>query len=208
MAPVDWYRTQEWDNEAKAHFEAKLARARTDSRPQYLRIKALALREAGDSASAVSLLRRVLDEYPSAFDAAFSAELLGELAAESGDHHAAETEYRRSLALRPDQNATSGEVHIGLAEALLGQERYAEALEALNTVPVADLTLNHAVCRWNVALAEAAGGLGERQVAAAAAARALDLLDAPDQFRRHSGVGRAVLSDEQVARLRKLASGA
>lgn len=207
MASDDWFRTGGWDDEERAAFEARLARARSHNRPQYLRIKAAALREAGSPAAATELLSRVLDQYTDALDAPYCAELLGDIALEAGDPASAEAHYRVSLRLRPDQNATSGEVHIGLAEALIAQGRFQEAVEALDAFPADELTMNHSVCRWNAALAEAAHGLGDNDAAAVAAESALALLIAPDQFGRHAGVGRAAMSDEQVKRLKRLASG-
>lgn len=207
MASDDWFRTGGWDDEERAAFEARLARARNHNRPQYLLIKAAALREAGSPAAAIELLSRVLDQYTDALDAPYCAELLGDIALEAGDPASAEAHYRESLRLRPDQNATSGEVHIGLAEALVAQGRFQDAVETLGSFPVHELTMNHSVCRWNVTLAEAAQGLGDKDTAAVAAESALALLVAPDQFGRHAGVGRAVMSDEQVKRMTRLASG-
>ena len=206
MAVEDWFRSPAWDDDSRADFESRLSRAREYNRPQYIKIKALAVGEAGHAAAADALLRRVLDEYPQSLDAAYCAEILGDRAMNAGDSTAAEAHYRHALTLRPDMNATTGEVHIGLAEALSAQGRHDDALLALDYVPAARLTLNHAICRWNAALSEAALGVGERQVAADAAARALDLLDAPDQFTRHKGVGRARLTDAQVKRLRVIAA--
>ncbi len=207
MASEDWFRTGRWDDEEGAAFEARLARARSYNRPQYLKIKAAALREAGKPAAAVALLHRVLDQYSDALDAPSCAELLGDIALEAGDPASAEAHYRESLRLRPDQNATSGEVHIGLAEALIEQRRFQEAVEALDSFSVHELTLNHGVCRWNMALAEAAQGLGDSNTSALAAERALALLVAPDQFGRHPGVGRAALTDRQITRMKMLALG-
>lgn len=206
MAAEEWFRSSGWDEEARADFEARLARARGSNRPQYIRIKAFALRDAGRTAAAEALFRRVLDAYPDSLDAAHCAETLGDQSMSAGDFVTAEAHYRHALELRPDMNATSGEVHIGLAEALVAQGRHEDALAALEYVPVARLMVNHSVGRWNVALAEAALGVGEQQVAADAARRALALLDAPDQFTRHKGVGRAALTDDQVNRLRAIAA--
>ena len=206
VASDDWFRTGGWDDEGRAAFEARLARTRSYNRPQYLKIKASALREAGNVAAAVTLLSRVLDQYTDALDAPYCAELLGDIALEGGDPASAEAHYLESLRLRPDQNATSGEVHIGLAEALIAQGRFQEALDALDLFPVQELTMNHSVCRWNMALAEAAHGLGDSDTSAVAAERALALRVAPDQFSRHAGVGRAVMSGKQAKRMRRLAS--
>jgi tetratricopeptide (TPR) repeat protein len=207
MPAEDWFRTTAWDAGARADFEARLARARDHNRPQYIKIKAFALLARGDSVAAEELFRRVIDEYPDSLDAAYCAESLGNLYLAAGEFAVAEAHYRRSLQLRPDLNATSGEVHIGLAESLTRQGRHEEALHALEYVPLAKLTLNHSICRWNAALAAAALGVGELQVAAAAAARALALLDAPDQFTRHPGVGRAALPSKEAERLRAVAAG-
>jgi tetratricopeptide (TPR) repeat protein len=207
VAPDEWFRSSDWDAPARAEFETRLARARLDNRPQYLRIKAAALEASGLEADAVTLLRRVLDQYPESLDAAYCAERLADYYLAGGDAPAAERLYRRSMELRPDLNGTTGEVHIGLAEALSAQERYAEALEALDYLPAADLTLSHGVCRWKAALADAALGVGDSQVARQAARRALALLAAPDQFPRHRRVGRAALTEEQQAHLRAIASG-
>ena len=207
VASLDWFRSSDWDDAAEADFEARLRRARAHNKPQYIKIKALALLESGRIESAEELLHRVLDQYPDALDAAYCAERLGDHAQARGDALAAEDFYRRALALRPDLNATTGEVHIGLAETLIAQTRFEEAIEALEYQPVARLGLAHGLCRWNAALAEAALGLGEAQVAADAASRALELVEAPDQFARHPGVGRAVLTENQAARLRVIARG-
>ncbi len=194
MASDEWFRSNDWDAQARAEFEIRLARARPYNRPQYLKIKALALEASRQDADAVILLRRVLEEYPDSLDAAYCAERLADHYLATGDTLAAERHYRRSMELRPDLNATTGEVHIGLAEALNAQKRYDEALQALDYLPATDLTLNHGVCRWNGALADAALGVGDFEVAREAASRALALLREPDQFSKHRGVGRAALS--------------
>lgn len=207
MAPVEWFRTGDWDESARETFETRLARARADNRAQYLRIKALSLHAAGSVAAATDLLHRVLEEFPDSLDAAACAELLGDMACEAGAHQEAEHHYRRSLDLSAAQNGTSGEVHVGLAEALLGQGRHREALDALRSSSVSELTMNRSICRWNAALAQAAHGAGEREAAMQAAQAALALLDAPDQFSRHPGVGRGSLNDETVKRLRAISKG-
>ncbi len=207
MASDEWFRSNDWDAQARAEFEIRLARARPYNRPQYLKIKALALEASRQDADAVILLRRVLEEYPDSLDAAYCAERLADHYLATGDTLAAERHYRRSMELRPDLNATTGEVHIGLAEALNAQKRYDEALQALDYLPATDLTLNHGVCRWNAALADAALGVGDFEVAREAASRALALLREPDQFSKHRGVGRAALSQERQAHLRTVVTG-
>ena len=202
----DWSGGAAWDAGAREAFEARLARARPESRPHHLVRKGAALLAAGRSADGVALLERVLTDHPDSLEAASCAERLADHSLAQGDPAEAERQYRRSLALRPDQNGTSGQVHIGLAEALTAQGRHEEALQALDREPAGGLTLHSAVSRWEAALALAAAGAGRRDEAREAARRALALLDAPDQFPRHPGVGRARLDPEQQALLRELAA--
>jgi hypothetical protein len=57
----DWFRSREWSPEAQADFEARLARARPYNRAQYMRIKGLALADAGEKRGARQLWERVLE---------------------------------------------------------------------------------------------------------------------------------------------------
>ena len=57
----EWFRSGDWSPEAQEDFEARLKRARSHSRPQYLRIKGLALQQAGEVAGARQMWNRVLD---------------------------------------------------------------------------------------------------------------------------------------------------
>ena len=195
----DWFRLPDWNAEAREEFERRLARARPHNQPQYLRIKAVALRGAGEHDGAIALLDRILREHSTALDAAFAAELLGDIAREDGRNGDAADWYRRSLDL--GTNMTTGTAHISLADVLNRDRDYEGALEALKLVPLARLTLNSARFRWNAVLAESALGVGELDVARDAARRALTFLDAPDQFSRHPGVGRATASKDQRDRL-------
>jgi len=43
----DWFRSSDWSGDAQEEFERRLSRAGASSRPQYLRIKALALIQHG-----------------------------------------------------------------------------------------------------------------------------------------------------------------
>ena len=110
MATDEWYRSSAWEADERVAFEARLKRARDDNRPQYLMIRAAALLESGHEADAVSFLQRVLHEYPQDLFAASCAEQLGDHYLATGDPLAAERHYRQSLTLKPDQNATTGEV--------------------------------------------------------------------------------------------------
>jgi hypothetical protein len=54
----EWFRSPAWDDAARAAFEARLARARPGNRQQYLRIKGVSLRAAGELDGARELLER------------------------------------------------------------------------------------------------------------------------------------------------------
>ncbi len=90
----------------------------------------------------------------------------------------------------------------------MAQGRFQEAVKALYSFRGQELTMNHTLRRWNMTLAEAAHGLRDKDTAAVAADTALAVLVAPDQFGRHAGVGRAVMSGKQVRRMKTLASRA
>jgi hypothetical protein len=60
---AEWFRSGDWSSDAQQDFETRLGRARARNRAQYLRIKAVALIDAGNLDAATSLLRRVVDDY-------------------------------------------------------------------------------------------------------------------------------------------------
>ena len=64
---AEWYRRKTWTKTDEEEFFAKLARARKDSRAQYLKIQAIELVETEDKTLlkvAESLLNKMLSEYP------------------------------------------------------------------------------------------------------------------------------------------------
>jgi len=76
----DWFRSPAWQPNDQAEFEQRLARARSANRPQYLRIKALALRDVGNVDAARDLHSRVAGEAAApASEVAFAHEALGDL---------------------------------------------------------------------------------------------------------------------------------
>lgn len=116
---MDWYRTESWDLQAQEHFELKLSRARPWNRPQYLRIKGLALKEAGEVEAARSLfVRSIVASGSDAEESAFTLECLGDTL-RSDDPGTAERLYRRSLDINPTLNGTSHQVEVHLAELLI-----------------------------------------------------------------------------------------
>lgn len=205
---ADWFRSQDWSDGAQQDFESRLRRARPGSRPQYLRIKALALVEHGESESAATLLRRIIGEYPEVWtEVAFAHELLGDLCRTAGDLAGAESEYRLALAVSPSLSGTSGEVHVKLGEVLLQSDGGAiPEIEALLTAARAQVTFNTTAFRVNVLTARVANAVGDVDRRRRAAAAALDLVGAGPQFPRHPTVGLVEATPLLLAELRTLAS--
>jgi predicted Zn-dependent protease len=201
---TEWYRTPDWDGDAQAHFERRLSRAR-DQQPEYLRIKAMALQDAGLLHEAAGLYERFLAEHPDALGTSYVQELLGDVAREQGRLEEAERRYLDLLARRPLLDS-SGMVEVSLAEVLLEQGKPDEAAAALAEVDVDCVaTFNAKLFRYLAAWASVAYARSDVERAASAAADALELVDAPPQFDRHPTVGLVETDDATVGMLRALA---
>jgi len=116
----DWLRSPDWSPDAQSDFEARLSRARPYNRAQYMRIKGLALADAGEKCGARHLWERVLEstEELATSQQASALEHLGDSYAKD-DPAAAEDYFRRLLAEHPSLNGTSHTVEISLAELLI-----------------------------------------------------------------------------------------
>jgi hypothetical protein len=205
----DWFRSPDWSIEAQRDFETRLGRARPSSRAQYLRIKAVALDEAGESAGATTLLRRIVRDHSEAWpEVAFAHERLGDSQRAAGDLPGAEAEYRLALTVSPSLSGTTGEVHLKLGEVLMesGTDTVAE-VEALLTEARPHMTLNSSAFRFNVLMARVAAAKGDVERRQSAAATALTLLDADPQFSRHPTVGRVAATPSLISELQRMAAG-
>jgi tetratricopeptide (TPR) repeat protein len=206
--PTDWFRTTDWGGTYTEDFEARLARSAKHNRPQYLKIKAIALDAAGQSASAIALLQRVIDEYPDSLDCAQAHELRGDIFRRGGDLVAAEDSYRMALQRRPDLNATSGVVPLSLAEVLFERHGGAAAIEVrkLLAYPAMQIVFNVHQVRALTLSARLADSQGDTDLRRSEAARALEAASAPSQFSRHPGIGVADLTAADLEELERLAS--
>jgi tetratricopeptide (TPR) repeat protein len=209
--PDDWFRSPDWNAQAEQEFEERLSRARPFNRPQYLRIKALALIHRGGEAEARGareLLVRVIETYPESLDVVMAHEHLGELDAREGHRRAAETHYRDALRLAPERNVY-GDAALRLPELLIedgGEEKREQARELLDAIPGTDLVFASQRFRYAVARARLARESGDEAEALRYAEHALReaAQDTPD-FPRHPTVG-LVDADRKVLReMRKLA---
>jgi len=175
-----------------------------------MRIKGLALAEAGQKQGARDLWGRVMQsteelaegQQPSAL------EHLGDSYAHE-DTAMAEHYYRRLLAEYPTLNGTSHTVEISLAEILIDRgdpTSLEEALVLLNSFFERGTSQFPSVLfRWHLALIRIAQATDDEQTVRRAARTALVLADRGPVFPRHKTVG-VVHSDKRtLKRLRKLA---
>jgi hypothetical protein len=205
---LDWFRTPSWGGPATSEFEVKLARSRVHNRSEYLKIKALALDDAGDSEAAVGLLKRIIDDYPDSLDYAYAFELQGDILRRDGKKVEAEQCYRCVLDRRPDLNATSGTAPLSLAEVLLEQHGAAAVPEVLSLLayPHMRLAFNDQMVRALILSARAAEIAGDFALRRSEAQRALALADAGPQLARYPTIGVPQLADRELNELRRLAS--
>lgn len=212
MMANDWFRDPAWDEANRAQFEQRLKRARAWSRPQYIRIKGLALRDAGELDGAQVLFERVITEYPESLDAASAREHLGDLAVRTGRPVEAEAHIRALLADHPTLNATTGLAELALAELLIEHNDEPSRIEARSMLDAVGrrlkgIAFNDARFRWFVAqsaLASQTGQLDEQQEAAQAA---LSLVGQAPQFPRHPTVGLVDADQPTLLWLHKAAVG-
>jgi predicted Zn-dependent protease len=211
VASSDWFRSPDWDEQARAEFNDRLARAKLTNRPQYLRIKALTLRNAGQTDVARELLRRLVDAYPDSLDYGFALELLGDLARAHGASVEAEAYYRRLLSEKPDLKATTGMVEVSLAEVLIERGDRANALAALRLLEAVfkrqKSWFNDQLYRWQLALAEIAQLIGEAETMQTAARTAIRLTREGPQLPRHPTVGVVHADDATLQWLQDAADG-
>ncbi|MBL7492773.1 hypothetical protein I6A60_15590 [Frankia sp. AgB1.9] len=206
----DWFRGAEWDDSAQAAFETRLARAREYSRPQYLRIKAVCLRRAGNAEAARALFERVAD-FPggSLGEKASAWEELAELAVERGERELAERLYRRVQAEQPSSSGTTGTIEIALAELLLDkgfEEAADEAFALLSSwIDRAGLKFDNHLFRWHLNLIRYAQMVGNEETVRRAAATAVTLATRGPRLPRHPTVGLVHTDEATLERLRALA---
>lgn len=205
----DWFRSPDWSPHAQEDFEKRLARAREHSRAQYLRIKGLALRDAGLREAAREVWLRILAGGPAYdFERAFALELLGDLDKDS-DPPEAERRYRQVLEDCPDLNGTSGTVEISLSELLIdhgGEPSRGEALGLLKSWLERETSqLPNILFRWHLALIQISERMGDDVTVQRSARTALSLAARGPVFARHKDVGLVRTDSRTLRRLKQLA---
>jgi tetratricopeptide (TPR) repeat protein len=212
----EWFCDPAWGKADQEHFEEKLRRARPHSRPQYIRLKGLALagsKKRTERRAAPDLLRRVIRAHSDdELQAAMAWADLGRFYEDEGELELAAEAYRSCL--DAEANISGGGLHTGselaLAEVIVRAEwehRYAEALALLEAAQEAGLTFKVERWRWLIAQARIAARTGQPPEAASFARDALTLLDDPSpDFARHPDVGLIKPDRKTVRELQRLAS--
>lgn len=206
----EWFRSRDWEPADQAEFERRLARARRTSRGQYLRIKGLALKDAGHVDEAKSLWLRVLDEPGYEMERWATLEHLADLAFDA-DPQQAETLYRQLLAEDPSLNATTQMAEVRLAELLtrkgtaesLGEA--GELLDAWQRDRSSPFPVNH--FHWELARARWGEAVSRPDVVRDSATQALAFASAESPFPRHPGVGVVHAEPDVLEWLRARAAG-
>src|ERR1017187_3473823 len=98
MSRDEWYRRSTWTTEDEQEFRARLKRARSFSRPQYLRLQAIHLEQAGLLDEAIQLLEEVVREYAEDGQIAWVHDHLGSCHEKAGRIDEAIQELRLSIA--------------------------------------------------------------------------------------------------------------
>jgi tetratricopeptide (TPR) repeat protein len=204
----DWFRSPDWSHDAQADFEARLKRSREGNRAQYMRIKGLALSEAGLVQPARELWERILDQdLGHDFERAGTLELLGDSYRDTEPTRAMQY-YRRLLSDHPTLNGTTATVEVALAELEMAKGRRAntdEALALLNSFLERDTSqFPNVLFRWYLALISVAQATGEKETVQRSARTALDLASQGPALPRHQDVGVVEADGHILTRLRKL----
>ena len=208
---MDWFRTLEWTLVDQEHFERKLGRARKESRSQYLRIKGLALEEAGLTDAARTLfVRAAVEAGKCPEEESYALECLADSIFAS-DPEESERLLRRVLELNPDLQSTSNMADLHLAQLLIRRgtpDSLVEARQLLDSweargagdFPVQLFQAAVARARWN--------DVSSQHVEAAEwAARALEIAGVESEFDNAPGLAVRELDDELAAWLAELAGG-
>lgn len=200
MVAEEWFRTADWSPAAQEDFERRLARARTWSRSQYLKIKALGL-PPEHRADAQRLWQRAIDCAEFEIDRAHAMECLAASLKED-DPARAESLFRQLIRENPDLNGTTGMAHVDLAELLLAtsdEGALSEARTLLNAwwreqrSPFPASRYRYFVCRLKLAIAN-----GDHLAARELAAQALEAAAAQSPFPRHRNVGLAHAETDEL----------
>ncbi len=204
----NWAHQPKFDTSSMEEFETRLARARTASRPQYLRVKAATLLERGDLTAlpvAIALLQRVVADYDHFLEVPFCHELLGRAYRRTGDLSQAETHLKMASETADDRRNGLCLPELELAEVLIEAGRHHEAADQLREVAELErgMVWNSQLYRHAMANARVAHQTGGNP--APWAKRALELAAGVDpQLPRHPTVGLVEALPRELDEMRRL----
>ena len=211
MTDRSWAHRPEFDPAAMEEFEARLGRARSSGRAQYLRVKAAVLLEHAEPAAlpiAIGLLKRVVDEYDDFLQVPFSHELLGGAYRCSGDLAQAETHLKLAIETADESRNGLSLPELELAEVMIEAGRHEDAATQLQAAERLEpgMVWNSQLYRHAVARARVENQTGGNP--APWAQRALELsADTQPQLSRHPTVGLVRTRPDQLREMRRLAAG-
>ncbi|MBJ7472206.1 MAG: hypothetical protein JHD16_12950, partial [Solirubrobacteraceae bacterium] len=196
----DWYRGEAWGRTDREAFEARLARARPENRPEYLRIKAVYLlgsRKPSNKVAGAELMQRIIRDYGDlpehASEVAGAHVELARLCVSSGDVVQAAGHYRACLRAEEGRNFSHG-AESELAELIVREPELAgcldEARGLVDDARAAEFFARSQQFAWALTRARLAALDGAPDLAAAFASGALWLFrnDHPITT-RHPGIG-------------------
>jgi len=133
----EWYQRQTWTKADQADFRTRLSRARSENRPQYLRLQAATLLASGDQylSPAIALLDEVIEGHPQSLEVATAFGEKGAGLRRLGNIVGAANAYAASVARMravPKMQYQDGWLDYGLLVATERlSQRYTDALEVL-----------------------------------------------------------------------------
>lgn len=216
VASRDWFRSPDWGDVARADFAARLARARPWTRPQYRRIKALALIETGDperqAAGRALFADNISNPGPHPLERVTALCLLGAHEQDVGNLDDAERHLREALRLMvTNPSGGSGLEAVRLAEILLargGRDELEEARRLINGPSDSDLLFLSSRFRRCLAGARIALALGDQPSAATWARQALQLsVTTHSGLANHPRLGLVEMNRSTFAWLKGIAGG-
>jgi hypothetical protein len=215
MTRDEWYRSPDWDDRARAAFESKLIRARPDSRPQYLRIKAWSMYMSGDPVKrepARDLCRQLIVEYPDSLEVPAAHEFIAWTCMKEGDRETAKAHLRETVRTASrDRSTTSGLADVWLVRMLVedgeldeARERWPEAERVVS--PRLGMMMPSVDFDFHLARAMLLDAFGEREESARSARWALE---AAAQTRsgsaKHPDIGLAEPTENEIVLLERIA---
>jgi hypothetical protein len=209
---MEWYADPAWDEASRHEFERRLRRTRSHTRPQYLRVKARALRAVGETRGAVQLCERILVDpgpFPD-FELPPTHQMLGDMARDRRDWDEAERHYRHILTTWERPQRTTGTVQIALADVLSRRPDRRSRDEALALLAdyLADETKvkwHSAMFDWHLVRMRLAAAEADDALVRSEARAALELVDSSPQIPSHPEAGRADTTTDVMEYLRRVA---